>query len=852
MAVSDFLPQGTQLKGASSFLPQNNKLVGASSFLPGTKQKTDLTTSTGLYNYAAQSGLQGEADRILKSQQGEDAKKIFSGGFISDIFDVLNVFQYGIVGVMKGKSFAEGVRTRQSFSDKDALGDNGIPGVIAGIAMDIAVDPLTYLPPLAILKRIPGLVKGAKILKNKVFGKMVPKAIKTAAGTKAIQQLEGGSKIGRYMADKLKWMFGADPIFKETWERGVKNIAVGVQNVADIPNGVVNLGSDVANKAIRLDKAAFKGGVRRNIRLTDLELQKVMKGNDYLTIKKANDTINELGRQHVKHGILSKEVFDKSFEKHLSNKYLLYETPLKKSPWLASKLGVRGTKKRVAELTAKRAGEIGQIQDAGYLYFKTIVGMKKDLETAKLFSAVNKSWASDVVQEGFKKLPKTLRLGELSEQFVSQDMYKYIQEIAEPVKYTMGKKLVANFKFAKVIMNPATHARNIVSNKILNWWKLGMNPLDPRTMIAEKTSVGEIFRKGGKWIKRAKKQGYNLDTMASNEIIDLAGDPQVLKFAKGFKGKIGRFKKTLGGVYQAEENQAKLAAFIFNSKFKGMTDELAWKAAESATFNYAQVTPFVRKLRTSLFGFPFITFTTKATPVAIETALKHTGRISVFGKVKNAIENLSDPEELARERASEPPWVRDGFYIKLPIKDKNGRSAYFDLTYILPFGDLMSGQFFDRQTSRTTGAPESIAEAALRKSPTINFIREISKNQDFYGNRIWRESDTSEKQLGDLFMHFTKTMTPPLVGDQLPAGYNKAGERQWRGLVSTATRPTEDIKQKRTLMQELLRQVGAKVQPIDVDIQETYAEWNKKKALQSLLAERGVLKEFSRSYIPKD
>src|SRR3990167_4028848 len=127
-------------------------------------RKNDLETSSGLYNLAVQNGLQGRADDILKQQQGEETKKFFSGGFISDIFDVLNASQYGVVGLLKGKSFIEGVRTRQSFSDKDALGDSGWPGVIMGIALDIAVDPLTYIAPYTLVKKIPvlgKLVKGA-------------------------------------------------------------------------------------------------------------------------------------------------------------------------------------------------------------------------------------------------------------------------------------------------------------------------------------------------------------------------------------------------------------------------------------------------------------------------------------------------------------------------------------------------------------------------------------------------------------------------------------------------------------------------------------------------------------------
>ena len=61
-----------------------------------------------------------------------------------------------------------------------------------------------------------------------------------------------------------------------------------------------------------------------------------------------------------------------------------------------------------------------------------------------------------------------------------------------------------------------------------------------------------------------------------------------------------------------------------------------------------------------------------------------------------------------------------------------------------------------------------------------------------------------------------------------------------------------DENQKRNLMEELLRNVGVKIQPIDADIQETFGEWNRKKALTTLLLENGVLKNYNRAYIPKE
>jgi len=94
----------------SNYLNTTKKTTtGLSRFVSQPTSKADTSTSQGLYQLAVQSGLQKDADRILASQQGEDTKKIFSGGFISDIFDTLNALQYGVVGVLKGKSFIEGV-----------------------------------------------------------------------------------------------------------------------------------------------------------------------------------------------------------------------------------------------------------------------------------------------------------------------------------------------------------------------------------------------------------------------------------------------------------------------------------------------------------------------------------------------------------------------------------------------------------------------------------------------------------------------------------------------------------------------------------------------------------------------
>lgn len=807
-----------------------------------SRTKSDLKTSTGLYDLASKSGLQRQADKILASQKGEKPKEIFSGGWISDIFDVMNALQYGTVGLAQGKTFSQGVKERSSFTD--TLGDKGVAGTVGGILLDIAFDPLTYIAPATVVKKVPILGKLLSGAKNMAFGKKVIKGIE---GTdKTYEAVEGGTALGKYLASKLVYMQGADPVFREGFERGVKNIAVETQAITDLGKSISKLEPETAAKLLTKD------GTGRFIRTKLDDLKGKLKPEELEPVLRIYSKIDDLGRQAVDLGLLSKAKYEENIGEYIKNAYNEFETIKGKNIFGSKPVGIKGIKNRVEGLTPEKMKELGQIDNPAYLLAKSAFDLTRDVENAKLLKGVAESFGTNVAQTGFTKMPTSAKWGALSGKYVPDQMAQYLNEVIEPATNTLAKAAVANFKFFKVVMNPATHARNIVSNQILNHWKLGMNPLDPRTISANAEALKEIAKGTGKWSDEARPLGYNLNTFASQELKTLLDSPEAMLWGKAQKG-WGAMKEKLGNLYQGEENVAKLSAYIFQRK-KGFAPEEAWKAAESATFNYAQVTPFVRKLRESLFGFPFITFTAKATPLALETAVKNPGRISVIGKIKQGIENLSDSKETERERASEPPWIKDGFYMKLPIKDKNGRSAYFDLTYIIPFGELIGGSMFQADTSRETSVRENKAISFAKSSPAISLITEIGKNQNFYGNKIWKETDSSEKQLKDIFAHISKTFLPPEASNLLPTGYKEDGTTDYRGFVGASREGTKatDENQRRTLMQELLRSVGAKIQPIDADIQENYVEWNKKKALETLLRENGFIDSLNINYIPKN
>lgn len=1065
-----FQPGSVAKKYVSEDLPALKKIKevdGGGGFTPGSvagqypSAKKNLKTSQGLYDLAAANGLQGRADEILQQQEGEQPKKIFSGGFISDVFDVLNATQYGVTGLLKGKGFMEGIKTRQSFSDKDALGDKGLPGIIAGTLLDIAVDPLTYIAPWTLIKKVPAAMKIIKGAETLAFGQKVTKAIETGVEgvEKSYEALEGGSKLGKYLGQKFSWMFGQDPIYRQTFERSLTNTAIETENIVQMTKSVANLAPDTAKKLLSKDKTG------RFIRTSVDDLSKVLSPEEMEPVSKLYNMIDEMGQEMVDLKLLSPTKYEQNVGEYIKNAYLEYEQMKGKGLFGTAKVGVKGVKKRVEGLTEEQMLKLGQIDNPAYLLFKTAFDMRKDIENVKLFNTIAEKFGTDVAQDGFVQLPKTSRLfttstgeklemfkkiknlnedlkpffkdlksnfkadrkvlseiaglekeigslkslrteefykffnegeiitkvvpayksvkgagklpqhlqdlgykieqakfpnyetfknsdlglqaekldingdlqrsgfpslkkffeyikepfnkteatvkeipaignmkkiikiqkaledmgrkvtdlkefdkrgiddsyrflddainkiqmekegvlenldkvklGELAGKYVPQPIYDSLQDIITPSPDSLAKRLIANFKFSKVIMNPGTHARNIISNTLLNWWKLGLGPWRA-DVYAE--ALNQVAR-GGKYVDEAKKVGYSLDTFASAEMKSLLNGPEATHWGKGVGKQWATVVKKLGDMYQNEENVAKMAAFIYRRK-AGDSVQDAWKAAEAATFNYAQVTPFVRRLRESLFGFPFITFTAKATPVVLETAVKAPHRIASLGKIKQAVENLSDDEETARERAAEAPWVKDGFYVKLPMKDQHGRSAYLDLTYILPFGDLLAGNFLQKNVNQETGIRESLPMSMAKKAPFFSTITELAKNKDFYGHRIWKESDTTEQQIADIMRYLTKVMAPPLVADQIPGGYNSKGERQNKGIRGAME--ASDENQQRTVMEELLRNVGAKIQPVDADIQESFQEYNKKKQLETLLLENGVLNSFNINYVPEE
>lgn len=428
--------------------------------------------------------------------------------------------------------------------------------------------------------------------------------------------------------------------------------------------------------------------------------------------------------------------------------------------------------------------------------------------------------------------------GQLAGKWMHKDTWALLKESTDPNRQ-VGDYIVQHFKKAKVIWNISSYPRNAMSAMIQNWWRLGVGPWNVNRYI-EATSI--LRDKNHPIMKEMMENGFSLRSGAMNEILNNYVSEMALGKAIGgskanVKNKLKHIDKMLGNTYGNIDNVAKVTAYKYGRDVKGWSPEKALEAAYEATYNYSQVTPFVHQMRRAIWGVPFITFNLKSVELVTSTLKYAPGRISVFGKARNALFEAAGVEG-EQEAEAMPAWMRDdSFLLRLPWKDGEGRAMYFDLSYILPIGAIMDGSYL---------------KDPISQNPVLQLVRELSRNQTFSGYKIFNESDDINQVVADIFIHTSKLGLPPVVEQQLPRGYTSDGER----VLGTYPKMLGDTQDRganeRTFYQEMFRLAGMNVTPYDLESRQQSFEWKRKQNLEQMLVENGVLDQFTRPYLPED
>lgn len=322
-------------------------------------------------------------------------------------------------------------------------------------------------------------------------------------------------------------------------------------------------------------------------------------------------------------------------------------------------------------------------------------------------------------------------------------------------------KSISLWKVGKTAYNPATHVRNIVSNMVLaDMGGLSIfRRFDIYGRAAREMYLGKA-KNASKYYTEAKSGGLFGKTFYDAEIKSMLGAVQGSKSPFDMVKRLATGKYTPSKLYQFEEEFSKFAKFIHNRQ-RGLSIAESVADAHKWLFDYSQVSPFVGLARRTVA--PFITFQAKAFPRILETAIKHPLRIGKYvaayyyleGYAKRML-GLSD-EEYENVRKNAPDYIRKGGqWLLMPERDENGDYQFFNLTFFMPWGDMISGG------GTGVGAdwlPGPIEQIVIPNNPIVRLPYEIAANKSFFsGRELWKADEPKFKKGAK---HVLESLLPP-------------------------------------------------------------------------------------------
>lgn len=391
----------------------------------------------------------------------------------------------------------------------------------------------------------------------------------------------------------------------------------------------------------------------------------------------------------------------------------------------------------------------------------------------------------DGVDHQFIKIPdNTDKYGMLAGKWLQQDAFFELETMVLPsgARDSLSSKALTWWKFGATVLNPKTHWRNTFSNVMLNHLASnhGMSVYDPRSWHMYKEAVKVLSRpeKYRELYKELNANGLTLGTFTQSELKYF--EPILrMKHEKGLQGALEAMNygrkwvgRSAASLYQMEESWAKVAKYMYLRKYKPhVSAEEAARAAMESTFDYSAVSPFIHKWRSSWLGAPFITFSYKALPLIAKGLVTAPWRMmslqtGLFAAQMAAVAKTGiTPEELEQLKAKLPAAVASGKFLLLPWRDKRGRLQWLDLTYILPYGDVlgMSGGMKDVMGAKVPGVGKYFLA-----NPFLAVAGSIMKNSDYNGQPLWdKDQDSTATVAGKLLLGTAQMALPAVTAPAL-------------------------------------------------------------------------------------
>lgn len=499
------------------------------------------------------------------------------------------------------------------------------------------------------------------------------------------------------------------------------------------------------------------------------------------------------------------------------------------------RLRLNGLKHR-KDLSSEVMKQMGEIKEPALPTAIRVKEISSSVANNKLFNQVasNPEWtATTNITGNMVQMPKSPNLGALSGKFVVPEIAQDINAItsikAENLALELYAKSLNMWKIGKVVLNPATHFRNMLSNSML----LDLSGTNHFRQMQLFPRVVRDYLSKGKLYQMALQNGAIGDEFVGGEV-------SLIKkyYSQGQSGNLARWVNVLKtpvrkmeDIYRAEEQIAKLIKFT-DMLNKGNTPSIAALEAQKWLFNYNEI-PNAIKVAKQIA--PFITFTYKSIPRVAESLVKNPLRVYKYYALAKGFNEGSQkmlnmtPQEFAKANKMLPPWLMRSIggmptNLLMPWKDKYGRTQWLNLEYILPLGM----------------APE-IMQQGLRgfvSNPLINTYAELSKNKDFKGQDIIPIGSTKAEAAKIIMEYIYRQLAPSLAPGLLNLG---TGEEILKGgysfeKIMGAIYQKPDYAERTREITPVLFDVlmGLKLTPLDITEAEMFKIYEKKKMIEEL------------------
>ncbi|CAB4159591.1 Zeta toxin domain containing protein [uncultured Caudovirales phage] len=533
------------------------------------------------------------------------------------------------------------------------------------------------------------------------------------------------------------------------------------------------------------------------------------------------------------------------------------------------------------DYTRDERDDMGEIRDAMFRFVMGYNKSQRDIALGKLYENLAENYASRTAQDGYVQVPNTTVedttakiYGKLAGKWVPKEVLDQLTNFDSSTQNDLLKmylKGLSMWKEGKTVLNPVSHANNILSNLTMAHFA-GVSYWDANKYVG---AIRDLV-KNDPMIDEARDVGLFGGTFNRSDLLN--DMPEQLKaLAQMSESKAAAavdktwnalsffLRKPAGKAYEAEDLFFRYLIYR-DARKRGMEPDDAVDYSQQFIFTYDDLPKGARLARD--FALPFFSYTYKVVPVLARTALEHPARYAAPAAALYTVNALmyamaaslgggededwwtvirryvTDPEFRDRARALEkqerenlPPWMKGASAtlgtpkaIRLGMDDVTNLPLFLDVSRVFPGGDLLDAN------ANAGGVP--LLQPITPSNPILNTVGAMIWNKDpFFGKDIVDKNDTSAEAAAKRGKWLWQQFSPAVavgnyhwdralnvianVTGQEVLGYTgtgKDGLPVQPGLAAAQT-------------------VGIKMRPIDLDLSAQINDSQQKKLIRDMEAE---------------